>query len=48
MCGASERKEKWFLRIEKKNKQTNKHDTAIANGQIHHWSLKIKIYMIFF
>ena len=24
------------------------HDTAIKNGQVHHWSLKIKIYMIYF
>ena len=24
------------------------HDTAIKNGQVYHWSLKIKIYMIYF
>ena len=24
------------------------HDTAIRNGQVHHQSLKIKIYMIYF
>ena len=24
------------------------HDTAIQNGEVHHWSLKIKIYMIYF
>ena len=24
------------------------HDNVIKNGQIHHWSLKIKIYMIYF
>ena len=23
------------------------HGTAIKNGQVHHWSLKIKIYMIY-
>ena len=23
-------------------------DTAIKNGQIHHWDVKIKIYMIYF
>ena len=45
MCGATERKEKWFLRIEKFNIYSG---TAIKNGQVHHWSLKIKIYMIYF
>ena len=24
------------------------HDTAIKNGQVHHWGVKIKIYMIYF
>ena len=24
------------------------HDTAIKNDQVHHWSLKIKIYTIYF
>ena len=24
------------------------HNTAITNGQVYHWSLKIKIYMIYF
>ena len=24
------------------------HDTAIKNGQVHHWSLKTKIFMIYF
>ena len=24
------------------------HDTAIKNSQVHHWSLKTKIYMIYF
>ena len=33
------------MRIEKKIIYT--HDTAISNGQIHHWNLKIKIYMIY-
>ena len=23
-------------------------DTAITKGQVHHWSLKIKIYLIYF
>ena len=45
MCGASEGKEK-------KNSENWKiiytHDTAITNSQIHLWSLKIKIYMIYF
>ena len=41
MCGAFERKENDFWEL-------NTHDTAIKNGQIHHWSLKIKIYMIYF
>ena len=44
MCDAFERKYIWFLRIEK---IIYTHDTAI-NGQFHHWSLKIKIYMIYF
>ena len=25
-----------------------KHDATIENGQVHHWSLKINIYMIHF
>ena len=29
-------------------KKMHEHDTAIKNSQVHHWSLKIKIYMIYF
>ena len=32
----------------KLKKLTYKHNTIIKNGQVHHWSLKIKIYMIYF
>ena len=32
----------------KKKKIYSRHDPAIENGQAHHWSLKIKIYMIYF
>ena len=35
MCGAFERKENDFLELK------NTRDTAIKNGQVHHWSLKI-------
>ena len=45
MCGAFERKENDFWEL--KN-LIYTHDTAIKNGQVHHWSLKIKIYMIYF
>ena len=45
MCGAFEKKRKWFLRIEN---LLYTFDTAIKNGQVHHWSLNIKIYMIYF
>ena len=44
MCDAFERKENDFLEL--KN-LIHAHDTAIKNGQVHHWSLKIKIYMIY-
>ena len=37
MCEAFERKENDFWGL--KNK-INTHDTAIRNGQVHHWSLK--------
>ena len=45
MCGALERKENgsWEL-----NNLIYTHGTAIKNGQVHHWSLKIKIYMSYF
>ena len=46
MYGAFERKENDFWELKKKYIYT--HDTAIKNGQVHHWSLKIKIYMIYF
>ena len=42
MCGAFERKEIWFLGIEK---IINTLDTAIRNGQVYHWNLKIKIWL---
>ena len=45
MCGAFERKENDFWEL--KN-IIYTHDTAIKNGQVHQWSLKIKIYMIYF
>ena len=32
----------------KKKKKEYEHDTAIKNGQVCHWSLKIKICMIYF
>ena len=40
LIGTFEGKEMWFLRIV--------HDTAIRNGQVHHMSMKIKIYGIYF
>ena len=46
MCGAFERKENGFWELKKKIVYT--HDTATKNSQVHHWSLKIKIYMIYF
>ena len=45
MCGASERKENNFWEL--KN-LIYSHDTAIKNIKIHHQSLQIKIYMIYF
>ena len=36
-------KEKKILRIKKYIIFT--YDTAITNGQVHHWGVKIKIYM---
>ena len=46
MCGAFEREEKIISENWKKIIYT--HDTAITNGQVHHWNLEIKIYMIYF
>ena len=49
MYGAFERKENDFWELKKIYIYT--HDTAIKNGkngQVHHWSLKIKIYTIYF
>ena len=43
MCGAFERKENDFWEV-----KLYSYDTAIENGQVHHWSLKIKIFMIYF
>ena len=45
MCGAFERKENDFCELKKK---IFTHDTAIRNGEVHHGSLKIKIYMMYF
>ena len=45
MCDAFERKEIDFWEL--KN-LIYKLDTAIKNGQVHHWSLKVKIYIIYF
>ena len=45
MCGAFERKENDFWEWEN---LTYSHDTAIRNGQVYHWILKIKISMIYF
>ena len=45
MCGAFERIENdfWYFK-----NLIYTHDTAIKSGQVHYWSLKIKIYMIYF
>ena len=45
MCGAFERKGNDFCKLKK---IIYTHDTAIKSGQVHHWSLKIKIYVIYF
>ena len=45
MCGATKRKENDFWEL--KNSLYT-YGTAIKNGQVHRWSLKIKIYMIYF
>ena len=47
MCGTFERKENgsWEL---KNIIYRPTHDTAIKNSQVHHWSSKTKIYMIYF
>ena len=45
MRGAFERKENDFWEL--KN-IIYTYGTSIKNGQVHHWSLKIKIYMIYF
>ena len=39
-------KENDFWELKKNNIYT--HDTTIKNGQVHHCSLKIKIYLIYF
>ena len=46
MCSALERKEIWFLKIERNDIYA--HETSIKNGQVQYWSLKIKIYTIYF
>ena len=45
MCGAFERKENDFWELKS---MIYTHDPAIKNGQVHHWSLKTKIFMIYF
>ena len=45
MCGAFERKENDVWEFEK---LLYTHDTATEDDQVHHWSLRIKIYMIYF
>ena len=45
MCGAFERKGNYFWEL--KN-IIYTHDAVIKNGQVHPWSSKIKIYMIYF
>ena len=45
MCGAFERKENYFWELEN---LIYSYDTAIKNGQVHHWILKITISMIYF
>ena len=46
MCGAFERKENDFWEFKDNNIYT--YDTSNKNGQVHHWSVKIKIYTIDF
>ena len=45
ICGAFERKDMIFWEL---NKLIDAHDAAIENDQVYSWSLKIKIYMIYF
>ena len=45
MCGAFERKENDFRELKKYNIYTW---YSHYNGQVYHWSLKIKINMIYF
>ena len=45
MCGVLERKENDFWELEN---LIYFYDTAIKNGQVYRWILKIKISMIFF
>ena len=45
MCGTFEIKENVFCELKS---IIYTHDTAIKIGQVHHWSLKIKISMIYF
>ena len=48
MCGDLKEKKNNFWELKKKTKTIYTHDTANTNSQVHHWSLKIKIYMIYF
>ena len=45
MCGAF--KKKRYIFFCKSKTILYEHDTAIENGQVHQWSFKIKIYMIY-
>ena len=45
MCGACGRKENDFCELQN---IIYTHDTAIKNGQVQHWGVKTKIYMIYF
>ena len=44
MCDAFERRENDFWKFKK---IVHEHDVAIKNGQVHRWSLKLKISMIY-
>ena len=35
----------WLIPLDR---VTYTHDTAMKNGEVHHWRLQIKIYMIYF
>ena len=43
-CGVFERTEIWYMKIWN---NIYEHDTAIKNGLVYQWSLRMKIYMIY-